>query len=221
MGVAVQIAQSRELARQNAALQARINAAAASGEAAAQRARQDADRKIAELTAKYEEQLARDRTFTSLAEQIRALGGGTTAQTAIGGAGGLAIRDAIASLGSQRNFGASDLASRMNFQVSDQQILDDYNNTKLVRLNNIISQGNTQIAGIQERLNSANALLAQLPSGDPRRTSSEVYVNQLRSDLSSVQSAVTEADSMVKNFKPLTVADEAGKKEITSFRDLS
>lgn len=190
--------------------------------------------------AKYDEELSRNRQLNTLAEQIANLAGSTTQQTQPVAQQDFSAttqtkqtqfqpiqipqqmqtaQQALANLSAQRNFGASDLANRLNFQVSDQQILDDYNATKLGRLNNIVSQGNAQIAGIQQRLDSANTLLSQLPSGDPRRTSSQVYVDQLKSDLSSVQSAVTQAGDMIKNYKPLTSADQEGQKEITSFRE--
>jgi hypothetical protein len=125
----------------------------------------------------------------------------------------------LAALQADRNFGASDLATRLNFQVSDQQILDDYNNTRLGRLNQLVQQGNTQIAGITERLNTAQGLFNSLPSGDPRRTSSEVYINQLKSDLASVQSGVADATSQIQNYKPLGVDSKEGLQEITSFRE--
>ncbi|NBU73598.1 MAG: hypothetical protein EBS53_19520, partial [Bacteroidetes bacterium] len=69
------------------------------------------------------------------------------------------------------------------------------------------------------QLNTANQLLANLPSGDPRRTSSEVFIKQLNDDLKSVTSAVTSAQEMQKNFKPITSSDVDGQKEITSFRE--
>jgi hypothetical protein len=106
----------------------------------------------------------------------------------------------------------------LNFQVSDQQIIDDYNNSKLSRLNSVIDRGNTQIAGIQERLNAANTLLGQLPSGDARRVGAEVQIKQLNDDLKSVTSAVTEAQGMQKNFKPITADSPEALKEVTSFR---
>jgi hypothetical protein len=65
----------------------------------------------------------------------------------------------LAQLSAGRNYGSSDLGTMLNFQVSDQQIIDDYNNSKLSRLNSVIDRGNTQIAGIQERLNAANICL--------------------------------------------------------------
>ena len=82
----------------------------------------------------------------------------------------------------------------------------------------MIDRGNTQIAGITERLNSANKLLADLPAGDARRTSSEVFIKQLNDDLKSVTSAVTDAQNMQKNFTPITIDSPEALKEITSFR---
>jgi phosphotransferase system IIB component len=126
----------------------------------------------------------REGTYNTLAEQIRALGGAGGMGSQVGQP--QAINQAVAALGGDQNFGASDLATRLNFQVSDEQILNDYNQAKLGRLNQLVQQGNAQVAGITERLNAAQNLLGSLPAGDPRRASSEVVVNQLRSDLASV-----------------------------------
>jgi len=179
------------------------------------------DKKLGALRLEFEKKLnevtSRENTYNSLSEQIRALtgeqsGGGTA------GPAGPAFNQALSQLSAGRNYGSSDLGSMLNFQVSDQQIVDDYNNSKLSRLNSVIERGNTQIAGIQERLNAANQLLAGLPAGDARRTGSEVFIKQLGDDLKSVTSAVTGAQDMQKNFKPITMDSPEGLKEITSFR---
>jgi len=153
--------------------------------------------------------------YNTLADQISSLssGGGATA-----GQAGQSFNQALAQLSAGRNYGSSDLGTMLNFQVSDQQIIDDYNNSKLSRLNSVIDRGNTQIVGIQERLNAANQLLAQLPAGDARRVSGEVQIKQLSDDLKSVTSAVTEAQNMQKNFKPITADSPEALKEVTSFR---
>jgi hypothetical protein len=106
----------------------------------------------------------------------------------------------------------------LNFQVSDQQIVDDYNNSRLSRLNSVIDRGNAQIAGISERLKTANDLLSGLPAGDARRTTSELLIKQLNDDLNSVTGAVTEAQGMQKNFTPITMDSPEGLREITSLR---
>jgi hypothetical protein len=169
---------------------------------------------------KLEQRLAdvtsQENVRNSLASQIQALtagGGGMQNPNA-----GPEFNQALSQLSAGRNYGSSDLGSMLNFQVSDQQIVDDYNNSKLSRLNSVIDRGNAQIAGIKERLDTANKLLADLPAGDARRTSSEVFVKQLNDDLKSVTSAVTSAQDMQKNFKPITMDSPEGLKEITSFR---
>ena len=182
------------------------------------------DIKTKKLQDTYEKQLAdvtsRENTYNSLAEQIKALTGGDSGYTAGGAAGpaGPGFNQALAQLSAGRNYGSSDLGTMLNFQVSDQQIVDDYNNSRSSKLDDVIKRGNTQIAGIQERLNTANELLAGLPANDARRTSSSVFVKQLNDDLKSVTSAVTEAQDMQKNFKPITIDSPEGLKEITSFR---
>jgi len=175
---------------------------------------------IAGLQQTYEQRLAditsQENTRNSLAEQIRALtsgGGGMQNPNA-----GPEFNQALTQLSAGRNYGSSDLGTMLNFQVSDKNIIDDYNNSKLSRLNSVIERGNTQIAGITERLNTANKLLADLPAGDARRTSSEVFIKQLNDDLKSVTSAVTGAQDMQKNFTPITMDSPEALKEITSFR---
>lgn len=179
------------------------------------------DKKLGALRLEFDKKLneatSRENTYNSLSDQIRALtgeqsGGGTA------GPAGPAFNQALSQLSAGRNYGSSDLGSMLNFQVSDNQIVDDYNNSKLSRLNSVIERGNTQIAGIQERLNAANQLLAGLPAGDARRTGSEVFIKQLGDDLKSVTSAVTDAQNMQKNFTPITMDSPEGLREITSFR---
>jgi len=153
--------------------------------------------------------------YNTLADQISSLasGGNTT-----GAQAGQSFNQALSQLSADRNYGSSDLGSRLNFQVSDQNIVDDYNNTKLSRLNSVIDRGNAQITGINERLATANKLLADLPANSAQRASSETFIKQLNDDLKSVTSAVTSAQDMQKNFKPITMDSPEGLKEITSFR---
>ena len=96
---------------------------------------------VAELEAKYKDEISRERQFNAMAEQIAMLAGGGTR----GGLGD--FQGAVGALSGERNFATSDLSNRLNFQVSDQQILDDFNQAKLGRLNRIVTDGNAQIAG--------------------------------------------------------------------------
>ena len=175
-----------------------------------------------QLQSTYEQRLAdvtsKENTYNSLAEQIRGITGGGAGGAATTAAGPQ-FNEALAALGSQRNYGSSDLSTRLNFQVSNDQIINDYNQSKLARLNNLISQGNTQIAGITERLNASNKLLAELPANDPRRAGSEVAINQLQKDLTSVQSGIADATKQIQNFTPITADSEQGLKEIVAFRE--
>jgi len=163
-----------------------------------------------------EKNAQQEARYNTLAQQIQSVIGGTGTQT--NGAAGPQFNQALAQLSAERNYGSSDLGTMLNFQVSDQQIIDDYNNSKQSRLNNVIERGNTQIAGIQERLNAANTLISELPSGDARRVGAEAQIKQLNDDLRSVTSAVTQAQDMQKNFTPITKDSPEALKEITSFR---
>lgn len=179
----------------------------------------------AKLNARFlgiEEKISNDKIaqqeakYNTLAQQIQSVIGGSGSQQGINA--GPEFNQALTQLSAGRNYGSSDLGTMLNFQVSDQQIIDDYNNSKLSRLNSVIDRGNTQIVGIQERLNAANQLLAQFPAGDPRRVGAEVQIKQLSDDLKSVTSAVTSAQDMQKNFTPITTDSPEALKEITSFR---
>ena len=165
------------------------------------------NQRITELT-------SQENSRNALAQQIAALTAGGGGQQAP-----LLNNQAIAALSQAPNYGASELGNKLNFQVSDQQIIDDYNNTKVSKLNSIVSQGNAQIAGIQQRLNAANQLLSQLPSGDARYASSKVYVDQLNNDLKSVTEAVNSASDQVTNFKPISAGSPEAASQITSFRE--
>jgi len=158
-----------------------------------------------------------ENTYNSLASQIATLSGAGGAGATQGGAG-QQFNQALSQLSAGRNYGSSDLGTMLNFQVSDQQIVDDYNNSRLSRLNSVIDRGNAQIAGISERLKTANDLLSGLPAGDARRTTSELLIKQLNDDLNSVTEAVTEAQDMQKNFTPITMDSPEGLSEITSLR---
>ena len=161
---------------------------------------------------------SQENTRNSLAEQIQALTGGVRT----GGQGPAQLSNQPpGNLSADANFGTSDLSSKLNFQVSDQDIISDYNNTRLGKLNRISEDGSSQIAGINSRLEAAQSLYDQLPSGDARRASAKVSIDQLRSDLTSVQSAVTKASQQIADFKPITSADSEGLKQITSFREFA
>lgn len=172
------------------------------------------DIKLGKIQSSIDNQFSSEANKNSIASQIAGLAGSRPTD----GSQGM-TPPSVQSLSASNNFGATDLSSKLNFQVSDDQILNDYNNSRLGTLNSIADRGKAQIAGITERLNSAQTLLGQLPAGDPRRTSSEVYVKQLKSDLASVQSAIVEADSKIKDFKPITAGSPEAATQITSFRE--
>jgi len=182
--------------------------------------KEDADKLVKEYK---DEQAAiaaeekRQNELDAIASKIKNLG--SSGQYDVAAAKTPAQNEAITALSAKNNFGSTELSGKVNFQVSDDQIVNDYNNSRLSTLKSIADRGNVQIAGITERLNSAQTLINQLPEGDSRRTSSEAYIKQLKSDLSSVQSAVVEADSKIKDFKPITMGSPEAASQITSFRE--
>jgi hypothetical protein len=170
----------------------------------------------------YEKRLSdvtsQENTRNTLASQIQALTGGLGMR---GQVGMQPSNQPPANLSADANFGASDLSTRLNFQVSDNDIINDYNTSKIGKLNKIVEDGNSQIAGITSRLEAAQSLYNQLPSGDARAASAKVAIDQLKSDLASVQGAVTKAGQQITDFKPVTPTDNEGLKQITSFREFA
>jgi len=129
------------------------------------------------------------------------------------------VNQAVAALSAKRNYGVSDYASKLNFQVSDEQILQDLNAAKISKLNNIVNSGNAQIVGIRQRIDDASQLVGSLKAGDARRTTAEKAIASMTSDLNSVNQAISEANESIKNYKPLTASDEMGLKDIVAFRE--
>jgi len=129
------------------------------------------------------------------------------------------VNQAVAALSAKRNYGVSDYASKLNFQVSDEQILQDLNAAKISKLNNIVNSGNAQIVGIRQRIDDASKLVGSLKAGDARRTTAEKAIASMTSDLNSVNQAISEANENIKNYKPLTASDEMGLKDIVAFRE--
>jgi len=166
---------------------------------------EEAKRKAAEEAKKL------DESYTKQAGEIGKYAGESRTGTT-------GLTGALAALSGARNYGASELGTKLNFQVSDDQILNDYNTSKLNSLKSVVDRGSTQLVGIKEKLNASNSLLANLKTDDARRAPLEASIKTLNEDLKSVNDAITSAQTQVSNFKPITATDTAGQKEITSFR---
>jgi hypothetical protein len=129
------------------------------------------------------------------------------------------ISGALSQLSGENIFRQQSLSGKLNSQIADDEIINDYNTTKLNRLNTIVSDGNVQIATINDRLKTANELIAKIPKDDKRYESSKSYLDKLNNDLASVTSAVSNASQQAKGFKPLSVGSTDAAKQITSFRE--
>ena len=183
-------------------------------EAAAQAAsaRSYADSQISALRSQYEDQLSRDRQYTALAEQIRALAGAP-------GGGGQQYNQAVAALGAGRNLGTGDMASALNFQISDEQILNDINAGQQNRLRSAIDSGQGRVAFLTDRIAALNNLLNAIPEGDPRRVSSDQIVKELQKDLSSTQAGILKNQQSLSDFKPIEYGSSEGNKLVSDFRE--
>lgn len=134
-------------------------------------------------------------------------------------AGATGLKGSLAALSGARNYSASNLGTKLNFQVSDDQIINDYNDAKINSLKSITDRGNAQIVGINQKIASTNSLLSKLGANDARRAPLQASLNTLNEDMKSVTDAITSSQSQITNFKPTTSFDIAGQKEITAFRE--
>jgi hypothetical protein len=156
-------------------------------------------------------ELSKDKQYTALAEQIRALSdvSKNSAQ----------YQNALAALTAQRNMGTGDLASALNFQVSDEQILSDINSGQYSRLQDAINQGQGRVAFLTDRIASVNNLMQGLPENDARKISSAQLLKELNSDLSSAQSGLVSNQKALSDFKPIEVGSSEAKKIVSGFRE--
>ena len=129
------------------------------------------------------------------------------------------LSQALSNLNAQRNYGASQFSTRLNFQVSDQDIISEYNSAILNRLNGIVAAGNAQVVGIQDRITAARNLVSTLPASDARRRASDDAIASMTADLQSVNQAIAEATQKIANYQPLTATSPEGLKEISGFRE--
>lgn len=179
-----------------------------------------------DFNAQYDKYIADEEYKSAAAVAARKLDESYTKQagelnTAAGQirAGATGLSGALSALSGARNYGASNLGTKLNFQVSDDQIINDYNEAKLNSLKSVLDRGNTQIVGINEKIASTNELLSKLKADDARRAPLEASLKTLNEDMRSVNDAITSAQAQVAGFKPITALDTAGQKEITSFRE--
>ena len=111
------------------------------------------------------------------------------------------ISGALSQLSGENIFRQQSLSGGINSKIADDEIINEYNTTKLNRLNTIVSDGNAQIATINDRLKTANELIAKIPKDDKRYESSKSYLDKLNNDLASVTSAVSNASQQAKDFR--------------------
>jgi hypothetical protein len=208
------VAKEQAKRAQSSADQANSAAQAAMARAAAEAAsaRAYADQQISALRAQYEDQLSKDRQYTALAEQIRALAG-------TGQGGGQQYNQAVAALGAGRNLGTGDISSALNFQVSDEQIINDINSGQINRLRSAIDAGQGRVAFLTDRISSLNNLLGAIPSGDPRRVSSEQVIKELQNELSTTQAGLVKNQQTLTDFKPLEYGSNEANKLVSDFRE--
>ena len=171
--------------------------------------RKQTEEQMKTMAKQYEDQLA--ASSETLAQTISRLVPGRTAT---------GITPAVpGQLTAQNLVGSTNLASQLNFQVTDEEIINDINNVRRQRLESLITSGIANADDTARRIAAARASLANIKPSDKGYRAIENTIKELQREYSDINSGLTEARQRLTDFKPLTLADAEGVKSIRGFRD--
>ena len=113
--------------------------------------------------------------------------------------------------------GTGTLGSKLNSQVTDDQILSDINAGNKARYKELYEIGNSAIVDLQSQLAKSQQFLSDLPANDPRRASTQTQIDSIQKDLTQVQADTLKAKDLYDNYQPIS-GDNAASA-ISSFRE--
>lgn len=182
---------------------------AAAAQKAADDVRKQTEEQMKTMAKQYEDRLS--ASSETLAQAISRLAPGRTgAGTTPAVPGQLTARNLV---------GSTNLASQLNFQVTDEEILNDINNVRRQRLDSLISSGIANADDTARKIAAARASLASLSPSDKGYRAIEKTIKELEREYSDINSGLAEARQRITDFKPLSLADAEGVKSIQGFRD--
>ena len=120
-------------------------------------------------------------------------------------------------LSGEKIFSTGGLASKLNVQVTDEQILSDINTARQNQYKSLYESGTAAATDLQSQLSSANQFISSLPTNDRRRTEAQKTIDDLNTKLSQVQKDTLEAKNLYDNYTP--ISGESAASTISKFRE--
>ena len=127
------------------------------------------------------------------------------------------ITSGLSDLSGDKIFSTGGLASKLNVQVTDDQILNDINSARQNQYKSLYDTGTAAVTDLQSQLSSANEFISSLPSGDRRRTEAQKTIDDLNTKIAQAQKDTLEAKNLYENYQPLS--GEKATSEISKFRE--
>jgi hypothetical protein len=140
-----------------------------------------------------------------------ATGVGDVSKTASGLTAGL--KD----LSGEKIFSTGGLASKLNIQVTDDQILNDINTARKDQYKSLYDSGTAAITDLQSQLSSANQFITSIPSSDKRRIDAQKTIDDLNTKIAQAQKDTLEAKSLYDNYTPISGQNAASA--VSKFRE--
>jgi hypothetical protein len=113
--------------------------------------------------------------------------------------------------------GTGTFGGRLNSQITDEQILGDINTARRNEYKSLYDIGTAAVTDLQSQLSTAQAFLADLPTGDRRRTDAQKTIDNITKELSDAQADTLEARNLYENYQPLSGGQAT--TALTQFRE--
>jgi len=136
---------------------------------------------------------------------------GAASKTAAG------ITSGLADLSGEKVFGTGGLASKLNIQVTDAQILNDINTARKDQYKSLYDTGTAVTTDLQSQLASANDFISSLPTNDRRRVDAEKTISDLNTKIAQAQKDTLSAKSLYDNYQP--ISGEKAATAVSNFRE--
>jgi uncharacterized protein YdbL (DUF1318 family) len=109
------------------------------------------------------------------------------------------------------------LASRLNIQVTDDQILNDINTARRNQYKSLADIGTAAVIDLNSQLTQANQFLADLPAGDRRRIDTQKTIDNISTQLATAQKDTLEAQKLYEGYRP--ISGEVATSALSKFRE--
>jgi hypothetical protein len=127
------------------------------------------------------------------------------------------LTSGLADLSGDKIFSTGGLASKLNIQVTDAQILNDINTARKDQYKSLYDTGTSAVTDLQSQLSNANQFISSLSSTDRRRTEAQKTIDDLNTKIAQAQKDTLQAKSLYDNYQP--ISGENAASTISKFRE--